>query len=273
MLSLLTSFGCLVLAQTTPGAVESASSGASVELESVWDFVVKGGVMMIPIGICSIIAFAVVVERLVTLRRARVIPKSFMPGLTEALGNGDDDAARAMDYCREDGSAVANVFAAGIRRLGGPIDVIERHIQDAGQREAFKLRKYLRVLSLIAAVTPLMGLLGTIFGMISAFQTVAVSGDALGKTELLAEGIYEAMITTAAGLIVAIPVLICYHWLAAKIQKLVMDIDEMSVEFVEALAAGVHGSAGAIGARADARDGAAAPSLVDNETRGVPAAV
>jgi len=86
-----------------------------------------------------------------------------------------------------------------------------------------------------------MGLLGTIFGMIRAFQTVATSGEALGKTELLAEGIYEAMITTAAGLIVAIPALVCYHWLSAKVQGLVMDIDEMTVEFIEDLADGADG--------------------------------
>ena len=89
------------------------------------------------------------------------------------------------------------------------------------------------MLSVIASITPLMGLLGTIFGMIRAFQTVAASGEALGKTEMLAGGIYEAMITTAAGLLVAIPVLICYHWISAKIDTLVMDMDQMTQEFIE----------------------------------------
>ncbi|MHC4102606.1 MAG: MotA/TolQ/ExbB proton channel family protein, partial [Planctomycetota bacterium] len=85
--------------------------------------------------------------------------------------------------------------------------------------------------------------LGTIFGMITAFQTVAVSGEALGKTEMLAEGIYQAMITTAAGLTVAIPVLICYHWISAKIDKLVSDIDHMTVEFMDEVADGKIGAA------------------------------
>jgi len=101
-----------------------------------------------------------------------------------------------------------------------------------------KLRKYLRVLAVIASIAPLMGLLGTIFGMIQAFQTVAASGSALGRTEMLAMGIYQAMITTAAGLLVAIPVLIAYHWIVAKIERLVMEIDQMTVEFIEAHAAG-----------------------------------
>jgi biopolymer transport protein ExbB len=165
---------------------------SSVQIETVWDFVVKGGWMMIPIGLCSLITMTVVAERLVSLRRKRIIPPTFLSGLRGKLTDDPNDVAGALEYCRSNGSPVANVFAAGIR-----------------------------------------GLLGTIFGMITAFQTVATSGEALGKTELLAGGIYEAMITTAAGLIVAIPSLVCYHWLSSVVQRIVMDIDEMSVDFVE----------------------------------------
>jgi len=144
------------------------------------------------------------------------------------------DTTAAMTYCGQSKSAIANVFAAGIRKLDRrSTEVVEKAIQEAGEREVLKLRKYLRGLSVIASVTPLLGLLGTILGMIVAFQTVAISGEALGKTELLAEGIYQAMITTAAGLSVAIPVLICYHWISGKIEKLVADIDEMTVDFVD----------------------------------------
>jgi biopolymer transport protein ExbB len=143
------------------------------------------------------------------------------------------DRAAALEFCRRHPSPVSHVIAAGIRRLGEPIDLLEKHIEDAGEREAMKLRRFLRVLSVIAAVSPLLGLLGTIFGMITAFQTVAASAEALGKTELLARGIYEAMITTAAGLIVAIPSLVFYHWISARIDRLVMEIDHLCVEFVE----------------------------------------
>ncbi len=229
----------VVVAQAPAAAgVEAAEIPDSLQVQSVWDFVIKGGLMMIPIGICSLVAMTVLVERLVSLRRRRVIPDDFLPGLRAVLGVGSGSAEAAIEYCREQACPVANVFLAGLRRLGGSRELVERHIQEAGRREVIRLRQYLRVLSVIAAVTPLMGLLGTIFGMIRAFQTVATSGEALGKTELLAEGIYEAMITTAAGLIVAIPALICYHWLSAKVQGLVMDIDEMTVEFIEDLAEG-----------------------------------
>jgi biopolymer transport protein ExbB len=236
--ALLQQLSWFVLSQVQPPSEEAAEAASTMEVQSVWDFMVKGGVMMIPIGLCSLIAMTVVVERLVSLRRRKVIPPAFLPGLKEKLNGSPNDPAKAIEFCRTDASPVANVFAAGIKRLGGPIELVERHIQEAGQREVLKLRKYLRVLSVIAAISPLMGLLGTILGMITAFQTVAMSADALGKTELLAGGIYEAMITTAAGLVVAIPVLICYHWLSAKVQKLVMDIDQMTVAFVEEFAEG-----------------------------------
>jgi len=249
----------------TPGAAEGLA--ASVQVTSVWDFVIKGGVMMIPIGLCSIVALTVVVERLATLRRRRVIPPTFLVGLKEQFARHPDEPGKAVEYCRRNASPVANIFAAGLRRRSRPLEVIERHIQDAGQREVIRLRKYLRVLSVIAAVTPLMGLLGTIFGMIRAFQTVATSADALGKTELLAEGIYEAMITTAAGLIVAIPTLICYHWLAAKVQSLVMDMDLMTVEFVEDLDIAMNGDAAEVSrASGEVRTGS-------GELEGVAAAV
>lgn len=227
-----------------PGASGAAEApAASIEVQSVWDFVVKGGPMMIPIALCSLAAVMVIVERTVSLRRARVIPSGFLPGLKAILNNGGDDGGRALEYCRNNGSAVANVLAVGIKRLCEPVELLEKHIQEAGEREVVKLRKYVRSLSVIASVTPLMGLLGTIFGMITAFQTVAVSGEALGRTEMLAEGIYEAMITTAAGLTVAIPVLICYHWISAKIDRLVSDIDHMTVEFMDEVADGKLGAA------------------------------
>jgi biopolymer transport protein ExbB len=189
--------------------------------------------MMIPIGICSLVALTVVVERFVSLRRRNIIPDDVKANVSRRLEADHPDPADAIAYCRSDGSPLANVFAAGLKRIAAPVEMLERAINEAGQREVLRMRKHFRVLSVIAAIAPLLGLLGTIFGMITAFQTVAASGEALGKTELLAGGIYEAMITTAAGLIVAIPTLVCYHWLSARVQRLVIDIDQMAVDFVE----------------------------------------
>lgn len=268
MYELMQQLGSIIIAAADAGAPAAVAAGESVqqaassaEVKSVWDFVVKGGIMMVPIGLCSLLAVTVFIERLISLRRRKVIPPSFLPGLRKHLNGDLSNPVRAVKYCQKNSSPVARVFEAGLKRLGGPIELVERHINETGQRETLKLRKYLRILSVIASVSPLMGLLGTIFGMIAAFQTVALSGEALGRTEMLAEGIYEAMITTAAGLIVAIPALIFYHWLSAKVQKLVMDIDEMTVEFVEQISAGVIAAeVEPEPASSEARDDAPAPN-------------
>lgn len=206
----------------------------AVQVKSIWDFVVKGGPVMIPIGVCSLVALTVIIERLLSLRRGRIIPPDFRPALTGLLDNaGADRREKALDYCQKHGTPIAAIFGAGIKKLGEPVELVERYIQETGQREILKLRKYLRTLSVIAAIAPLLGLLGTILGMIKAFETVAASGEALGRTELLAKGIYEAMITTAGGLIVTIPVVIAYHWFSARVERLVAEIDAMVVQFIE----------------------------------------
>jgi biopolymer transport protein ExbB len=212
----------------------TAVAGDAVKVKSIWDFVIKGGPVMMPIGVCSLVALTVIIERLLSLRRGRIIPPDFRPALTGLLDDGGADRReKALDYCRKHGTPIAAIFGAGIKKLGEPVELVERHIQETGQREILKLRKYLRTLSVIAAIAPLLGLLGTILGMIKAFETVAASGEALGRTELLAKGIYEAMITTAGGLIVAIPVVIAYHWFSARVECLVAEIDAMVVEFIE----------------------------------------
>ena len=198
---------------------------------SVFELATKGGIMMIPITLCSLVVVAVVLERLAVLRLPRVVPPGFEKKLHEAMSSGDTDAARSV--CKKHDSPAARVVAAGIDKLGHASEVVEKHLTAAGEHELYLLRRRLRMLTVIAAVAPLLGLTGTIFGMIRAFQTVAMSGDSLGKAELLAGGIYEAMITTAAGLLVAIPTIIFYHWLASKVDRLARELDRIAVDFVE----------------------------------------
>ncbi len=188
---------------------------------------------MYPIGLCSLIVLAVVVERFVSLRRYHLIPNGFLPGLRDNMVSTEGPQTAALDYCKQSDTPVGHIFTVAIKRLGQPIELLEKHVQEAGEREVIKLRKYLRLLSVIVAIAPLLGLLGTIFGMINAFQTVATSAEALGKTELLAKGIYEAMITTAGGLLVAIPTLVGYHAISAKIDRIVCEIDRLTLDFIE----------------------------------------
>ncbi|MGE3108077.1 MAG: MotA/TolQ/ExbB proton channel family protein [Phycisphaerales bacterium] len=210
---------------------QAAPSGAGIA--SVWDFAVKGGILMIPIAICSLIAIALGAERLISLRRERVIPSRFLSDIRAALSAAPPDLARARALCESRPSPMARICEAALARWSRPVEEVEKHVAEMGQREAMGLRKYVRGLSVIASVSPLLGLLGTIFGMIRAFQTVATSGEALGKTEMLAGGIYEAMITTAAGLIVAIPTLILYHFIGSRVERLVLEMDAACISLVE----------------------------------------
>lgn len=213
----------LLLAQTAPSA----------QIDSVWDLIVKGGPVMVPIGLCSLAALTLTVERLISLRRGFVVPQDLLGEVTPFLHRESRNIADALAACKRNGSPLANVLAVAIKRIDQPAETIERHVEEAGEREVVRLRKHFRMLSVIASVAPLLGLLGTITGMITAFQTVAAAGEALGRTELLAKGIYEAMVTTAAGLIVAIPTLLAYHWISARVDHLVAEIDALTVEFIE----------------------------------------
>ncbi|MCC6660889.1 MAG: MotA/TolQ/ExbB proton channel family protein [Phycisphaerales bacterium] len=208
---------------------------AGGQLHSVWDFIVKGGPTMGAIIACSLVALAVVVERAIVLRRKAVIPPGFLEGL-EAIGG---DRQRALTYCEASGSPAGAVLAAAIRRRGQPEAAVEKAVEDAGRRELMRLRKRVRLLGVLPQVSTMLGLLGTIFGMIKTFQAIAVSGQALGKTELLAKGIFEAWTCTAAGLLVAIPVMIAYHIVLGKIDGLIVDLDKLAVDFV----AGEHARA------------------------------
>jgi biopolymer transport protein ExbB len=210
---------------------EAAAAASSAGITSIWNFIERGGILMWPIGLCSILVIAIIVERLITLRRRSVIPPRLVADLKAALDKGDVAEARTLAEASK--SPIASIAAVGLQRAGRPNDEVEKAVTDAGLWEVRRLRKNVRGLQVVGAIAPLLGLLGTIFGMIQAFQTVATSAEALGKTELLAKGIYEAMITTAAGLIVAIPAVIGYHLISGRIEGLVAEMDRICVDLVE----------------------------------------
>ena len=229
--------GCIqsILAQTGGGG---SGPNVSLNIQSVWDFVVKGGLTMIPIGLVSLVAMTVVVERLFLLRRRNVVPPDLLARVSELLDGPRADRRKAIDYCKGGGSPMGNVLAVAIKHLDEPLDKIEKHVEEAGQREVIRLRRRMRLLSALPQVSTMLGLVGTIFGMIKTFQAVAASSEALGKTELLAKGIYEAWTTTASGLLVAIPVLVAYHIVQGKIDSTIVDIDAAAIEWMERFGSG-----------------------------------
>ena len=152
------------------------------------------------------------------------------------LHEGELDRDQALVLCEENGSPIAQVLAHGVRKWGRPAGEIEQALMDGGERAVNGLRRYLRVLNAIATISPLLGLQGTVFGMIHSFNQIAGS-DAMGKQELLAGGISEALLTTAGGLTVAIPALLSYLFFLGRVDKLVIEMDRLGQELVNEISA------------------------------------
>lgn len=185
-----------------------------------------------PFAIATFIDIWFIVERLVVLRRGRVIPRPFVQRFLKLLEEGELDRDEALEICAKNGSPVAQVFAHGVRKWDKPSVEVEQAIIDGGERQVSSLRSHLRVINGVATITPMLGLLGTVWGMLVSFQNVVVSG-ATGNTAQLASGIAMALVTTAAGLIIAIPTLIAYMYLSGRIDALVMEMDQLAQSVVE----------------------------------------
>jgi len=219
------------LAAVAPVAAENL-----IPTRSLWDMVWAGGPLLIPIMVCSFVMVLVVFERTVSLRRGRVLPKPFVKRMLLQLRENQIDRKEALARCEENSSHISRVFAAALRKWGRPAVEVEQAILDEGERVSNLLRRYLRVINGVATVSPLMGLLGTVWGMMAAFNAIATT-DAMGRPELLAGGISQALLTTAAGLFVAIPALILYLFFVGRVDKLVMDIDARGQELVNLISA------------------------------------
>ncbi|MFY9255639.1 MAG: MotA/TolQ/ExbB proton channel family protein [Fuerstiella sp.] len=187
-------------------------------------------------GFASIVALWCGIERLVLLRRRRVIPRAFVDRFLQHLRSGRMDKPNAIAVCQQDGSPTADVFLHGVRKWGKPSVEIEQAVIDGGERQISQLKKRLRVLNGVATLSPLIGLLGTVIGMIQAFNDIAES-NAMGQAEELARGIAMALLTTAIGLFIAIPALTAYMYLAGRIDALVMEMDRLGQELVHLISA------------------------------------
>ena len=194
----------------------------------------KGGPVMYLILVTSIAGVAVFIERIWSLRRKFVIPHDFAERLLALLA--DRKWGEAQAACHENSSSLARIAAAGLRNLGKPRDRIEAAMEAAGKNEAMRLERYIGWLGLIATVAPLLGLLGTVTGMIKMFQQVSARG--IGDHKFVALGIWEALIATASGLIVAIPAFVAYRYLAAKVDNELLALEETSQSVTEQLVEG-----------------------------------
>lgn len=186
--------------------------------------------------IASVIGVWSVVERLVILRRRRVIPKSFVERFLMHLRAGRMDKNEAVAICHQNQSPMAEVFMHGVRKWGRPSVEVEQAVLDGGERQVTQLKKGLRVLNGVSTLSPLIGLLGTVVGMIRSFNDIATAG-AMGQTQTLANGIALALLTTAVGLLIAIPAMAAYLYLAGRIDAIVMEMDRLGQELVHLISA------------------------------------
>ncbi len=198
--------------------------------------VVKGGIMMIPIILCSILMVAFAIERLIMMKPDKIVPLGFVKKVRDLVRRREYEAA--LDLSRKQSSPIAAVFRVALtlnRKAAMSNEIIRETVEDLGARELDDVALKIRPLRVIGSITPLLGLLGTVMGMIKAFDVVA-SEAGLGRADLLASGISEALITTAAGLLVAIPSLAIYQYFRAKLEGKISERMEISLRmFLEDL--------------------------------------
>ena len=214
----------------TDSLVKAAQQAAtdSVEKISLFHLLWEGGVLMIPLLLCSIIMVYVFVERMMAIRKASAEDKSFMIRIREQVES--NNIAKAKEICKSINTPISRVIEKGVNRIGKPIDFIEKTMENTGKLEIYQQEKNLSVLSTIAGIAPIFGFLGTIAGMIILFFNVQHQGFSL---ETIAGGIYTKMVTSATGLIIGLLSYLGYMYLNAQINKNVNRMESASVEFLD----------------------------------------
>ena len=199
----------------------------------MWEIVRAGGPLMWPIILCSIAAAAIILERLWTLQDRRVVPRELPQKVYQLIETNqiNDKVIQAL----EQNSPLGRVLAAGLQNRHRPREVIMERLEDTGRHVIHELERFLNTLGTIAAITPLLGLLGTVTGIIKAFNAIQAGG--MGDPRALSGGIAEALITTAAGLVVAIPALFAYRSLRSKVDGIVIAMEKDAIRLADAVEA------------------------------------
>lgn len=210
-------------------AVPETAEGQSL---SVIELAIKGGFMMVPIALSWVLAIYLFIERILTINKANQDPESFMGRVKELVLRGDISGAKML--CSQNNTPVARMIEKGVSRIGSPLKNIEAAIENVGKIEVFKLEKNLATLATIAGAAPMMGFLGTVIGMVEAFISISQEEGSVSP-KLLSSGIYTAMITTVAGLIVGIIAYLAYNFLVSRVQKVIHKMEYTSIDFIDLL--------------------------------------
>lgn len=212
--------------------VSAGTTAAPVAELNMWDLSLKGGVIMIPLLILSILAIYIFIERAVVIRKAAREDRTFMDRIKDYIHEGDVDAA--LNLCKKTDTPYALLIEKGITRLGRPMNDVLVAIENVGNLEVAKLEKGFPWLATAAAGAPMLGFLGTVTGMVRAFYNMASAGTSADITTL-SGGIYEALVTTVAGLVVGIIALFAYNYLVARVDGVVNQLEAKTMEFMDLL--------------------------------------
>ena len=202
---------------------------------TLWEFFIKGGPVMWPLFACSIIALAIIIERLFTLRQSKIIPKELIEEVERLIRMGRlNDIEQLL---KRSSSPLCPIIMAAIKNAGSRREIIKEYMEEAGATQAYTMERYIDILGIIAAISPLLGFLGTATGMVTTFKTITMGNN---SSQLLANGISEALITTVLGLAIAIPVYVCYRVLIARSDYLLIDMEMTSARILEYLKGETH---------------------------------
>lgn len=201
----------------------------------MFEMVVKGGPIMYPIILCSVIALAIVIERVYHLHRAKIDTRKFMDEIANILRR--NKIMEAIEMCDATPGPIAHILKAGILKHDRPRQEIKEAIEEAGLYEVPRMEKNLTALSTVAHISPLLGLLGTVVGMVRCFQVIQEKSTSLNSVSPgdLAGGIWQALITTVAGLVVAIPAYVAYNYLVSRVDNLVLDMERSATDLINVL--------------------------------------
>lgn len=204
----------------------------TIQTMNIWDLALKGGWIMIPIGLLLFIAVAILIERALVIKKAGKEDPTFMNRIKDYIYEGKIDSA--INLCRMTNTPISRMIEKGISRLGRPMNDILVAVENVGNIEVAKLERGFPWIATTAAVAPMLGFLGTVTGMVQAFFDMANAGANVDIT-LLSSGIYEALVTTVAGLIVGIIALLAYNYLVAQVNRAVNKMETRSMEFMDLL--------------------------------------
>ena len=224
------------LLQVAPAAADTvANSAAVVPIVStdvpVIDLLLRGGWIMIPLVILSMVALYIMLERYLTIRKAAGDPDAFMANIRALMVKGDLAGAKLL--CAQTASPLARMVEKGLRRIGLPLKEIETSVENVGKIEISRLEKNISILGIIAGIAPMIGFVGTIIGVIKIFYSIAATKE-FGIPQV-ADGLYVKLVTSATGLIVGIIAHVGYHWLSIMVERMVFRMENSAIEFMDIL--------------------------------------